>query len=324
MIALEIDVLGKDMDALFADPSKRTISKTEVRRRMLDANVADISCKAQTPTAKNGTIEGYASVWDVVDHQGEVVRRGAFTKTIAEAGKKLPLMIIHFARGGDVMAAVGAITELKEDEYGLWFKATWLGDELSQTVRDKCLELDKADISIGSSIGYKTINYGFTKDAANDRTYVELRELALKEITITLKPANDVALITSAKDADDVTDLIPAIKPIAEAKTDELSTEQKTELLVTVFGSAEKAVSFGNALKGIAEKTLGLATDEPQNTADADGSTKSINSQADSGKEKNDDDASTAIAAAQDSLDRQDEARRMALRRVEVLANSGR
>ena len=311
-------MLMKEIDALFTDPSKRTITKSETRRRSLDGKSAYIECKATSPTSKNGTIEGYASVWDVIDAQGEVVRRGAYTKTINERGAKLPLMVSHFRDGGDVMSAVGGIVELKEDDYGLWFKASFFSDELAQKVRERCKELAEMDVKLGSSVGYKIINYGFTKDEETGRTHMELRELALKEITVTLRPANKYALVTAAKTADDVCEILPALKPIADADVDKMTADEKNALVVSVFGDKAKAESLGKALKGIADKTLGLLPQEPQPAANSDGASGSEDPSVGTDKGETGKNANTESAVEQNSGRRVVESARLLLAQLEA------
>ena len=49
----------------------------EVMHKSLRFDVASID-------EEQGIFEGYASVWDIVDHDGDVVERGAFAYTIRE------------------------------------------------------------------------------------------------------------------------------------------------------------------------------------------------------------------------------------------------
>ncbi len=187
---------------IFTDPSKAEISKHAVRHHRLGKNFLDI--KEDAPGAKHGTIEGYASQFNVVDHQREIVRPGAFTKTIAEQDGKIVLSAKHFARGGDLEHAVATVVELREDEYGLKFKANWHADEASQRIRQKVLALRKSGVKVFTSIGYIPMKWGYIKSEENDAmTLLELTEIALKEITITLNPANEGAVVLDAKDKKD-------------------------------------------------------------------------------------------------------------------------
>jgi HK97 family phage prohead protease len=268
------DAMATELDVLFADPTERTYSKVATYRKTLAPEKTFIECKAASPLAKHGTIDGYASVWNVVDHQGESVKKGAFTKTIQERGSKIPLMVVHFSKGGDLMEAVGGTVELTEDDYGLKFSALWLGDARSQAVREKVMALRKQDLKIGASIGYRVIDYGFVKDERDGRTHTELRELALGELTVTLKPANEGAVITGAKTDEERQSLLTPFAPIADSK--DLDDEGR-EQLVEELGGAEAVESLGNALKGIAEQTLGLLASKSQDTKPKDGDKKSAN-----------------------------------------------
>jgi len=185
------------LDAL-ADPGRATISKNAVYHRKLEANWLDT--KAKAPGAPYGSIEGYASQFDVVDHQREIVRKGAFAKTITEGGGKIVLSARHFARGGDIEHAVAAIVELREDDYGLKFRANFFKDDASQLLRQKILDLRAAGVKVYSSIGYIPVKWGYIVDEASKTQLVEHTEIALKEITLTLVPANEGAVILDAKD----------------------------------------------------------------------------------------------------------------------------
>ena len=145
--------------------------------------------------ADAGTIEGYASVWDVVDLQGDIVVRGAFTKTVRERGDRVPILVRHAAAGGDVPDAIGVTVELREDEHGLFFRGKFLNSERAQEVRRQIAGLLAAGARIGASIGYRVVRDGY--DASRKARVLE--EVKLEEITITLNPANTSALVTRAK-----------------------------------------------------------------------------------------------------------------------------
>ena len=313
----EENAMTIELDALLMDPTKRTYGKTATYRKALDPAKAYVECKAESPTSKNGIVEGYASVWNVVDHQGEIVRKGAFTKTIQERGSKIPLMIQHFANGGDILEAVGGTVELTENDYGLKFAAEFLDDEKSQAVRQKILALRKQDLKIGTSIGYRVIKYGFITDDASGKTYVELTELALGELTATLKPANESALVTGAKSTDDHQTILAPFAAIQEAKVEDLDDEAKTQIIENVYGDAEKAKSLADALKGIAEKTLVLLPDESQDVGAKDGDASPAGSSPDNQGTSADDGSTTEakIVAHRRERHREIERRRLAVMR---------
>ena len=192
------------------------IDSTERRTRtLLDTDLA-FGAKVATDT---GWLEGYASVFNVIDSYDEVVRPGAFVKTIAErvpAGK-VKLMSLHMAFGGDTMEVIGTITEAREDARGLWIHAEFASTANAQDARKLAVE---GHVS-GLSIGYNAITAAPVTE--NGKTIVELTELRLLEVTLTARPANELALVTDAKE---LTALVQAVGSPAPLGGRELSTEE--------------------------------------------------------------------------------------------------
>ena len=62
-----------------------------------------------------GTIEGYASVFGVMDSHGTVFDKGSFKKTIKDRGGKVPMVWMH-----ESWTPIGLAT-LEEDDHGLKF-----------------------------------------------------------------------------------------------------------------------------------------------------------------------------------------------------------
>ena len=168
----------------------------------------------------SGWLEGYASVFGVVDKQGDVVMPGAFAKTIAErvpAGK-VKLMLRHYTHGGDVLEVAGVVTEAREDEYGLWIHAEFSASAGAQTARGKVAE----GLVSGLSMGYSTIRAGKETRDATDVTL--LHELKLWEVTLTALPANELAAVTACKALAD-----EASAEILESKTISPATRRRIE-----------------------------------------------------------------------------------------------
>jgi HK97 family phage prohead protease len=130
-----------------------------------------------------GTFEGYAAIFDTPDAMGEVVERGAFTKTLQE-GKTRPMCWYH-----DTRQPMG-IVELSVDEKGLKVKGEF--DLNVQIAREKHSLMKKKAIR-GISFGFKTI-----KDAWEGTTR-RLKEIKLFEVSPVTFGAHPEALVTSVK-----------------------------------------------------------------------------------------------------------------------------
>lgn len=143
----------------------------------------------------NGWLEGYASVFNNVDAQGDLVEPGAFTRTIeanVKAGK-VKLMIQHYAYGGGVPELIGTITHATEDAYGLKIRATFSAVQDAQDTRTKILEGHLK----GLSIGYRPVKW--EEEEREGKVIRRLIEIELFEVTVTSIPVNELAEITAAK-----------------------------------------------------------------------------------------------------------------------------
>lgn len=162
------------------------------------------------------TFSGYASTFGNVDHGGDVVLRGAFTKSI-ERRPSPKLLWQH-----DVGEPLGKVLSLREDDRGLYgeFKIskTARGHDAYQLLRDGAID--------SMSIGYIPEEQEFKADDIR-----ELKSVDLLEISVVSIPMNAEALITMVK---------------AASRTDPSMARQITAALeasIDVPGSAE--VSHG-------------------------------------------------------------------------------
>ena len=214
----------------------------------------------------SGYVEGYASEFDKIDHQDEVVRKGAFVKTIMERGdRKIPLMMRHFASSGDIESCVGAVVSMHEDDYGLKFRAEYLPDEKSQELRAKVEALRAKNVRVGTSIGYRRMKWAYKDE--DGRRILEHTEIAHAEITMTLKPANEGAFVTGGKDEK----FVAAIKAVVDSKTEALDDKSR---LLEEFGGRDDVAGLADRLEEFVGKLRDLLTDKPQDTEDVAGSTE--------------------------------------------------
>lgn len=133
----------------------------------------------------DGTIEGYGSVFGNRDSYGDVVVKGAFTRSIDRTGGTIPLLWQH-----DPAQPIGATTEMTEDDHGLRFRGrinldTQRGREAYSLLRQGAIR----GVSIGFNTVQDTVEEGVRK----------LRELKLWELSVVTFPANDLAQVTAVK-----------------------------------------------------------------------------------------------------------------------------
>jgi len=162
-------------------------------RNLLNTDAKLVLGKAENDDP--GMLEGYAAVFGNVDRQGDRIVRGAFAKTVAEAipAGKVPLMALHYAHGGDSREVIGSVVSGVEDDFGLRIQAQLARTQQAQDIRSLIIDGHVR----GLSIGYEVLG---ARDVVEDGEVVqELTEVRLREVTVTARPANELAVITAAK-----------------------------------------------------------------------------------------------------------------------------
>lgn len=134
-----------------------------------------------------GHFSGYASIFNMVDSQKDMIRQGAFSKTLAESNGDIKLLWQH-----NFEEPIGVFTHLAENARGLYVEGTLLLDV--QRAREAHALL-KAGAIAGMSIGYVPV-----KHRIDPETGVRiLEEVALYEISLVTFPANSEARVTTVK-----------------------------------------------------------------------------------------------------------------------------
>jgi hypothetical protein len=215
--------------------------------RVKASDDADIAAGADA-----GTFEAIVSVFDNVDHVGDVVRPGAFTDTLAAwkaSGDPIPLWWSH--RMDDPSMNIGAVADAAElepgderipewadqwvkDHGGLWIKGQIdTGPEAS----DKAVathRLLKSRRVTQFSYAYDVEDEGTDDDGNN-----ELRKLRLYEVSPTPIGANELTELVSAKAAGMKAGRVLSAK-------NESTIREAVELLTGVLA----ALDDGNAAEG--------------------------------------------------------------------------
>jgi len=135
-----------------------------------------------------GSFEGMLSPYGNVDQGDDVVLPGAYTKTLKEQGPTRPLLWQH-----KTDQPIGQLT-LEDRPEGLWCKGQLL---MALDEAKKAYLLMKAGIVKGLSIGFESV-----KDSI-DGGVRKLKEIKLYEGSVVTFPMNEMALISSVKDAAD-------------------------------------------------------------------------------------------------------------------------
>jgi uncharacterized protein len=134
-----------------------------------------------------GRFAGYASVFDIVDNQRDVILRGAFSETLKGRTEEVKLLWQH-----QQDEPIGVFDRIFEDAQGLYVEGRLL---LDVSRAKEAYTLIKARAISGLSIGYSPVRYHI--DSHSGLRF--LKEVDLWEISLVTFPANEGANVTVIK-----------------------------------------------------------------------------------------------------------------------------
>ncbi len=178
----------------------------------LQQGIADVD-------VKKGIVTGYFSSFDNMDSDGDVIRKGAFSKTIKENFQRVRHLLDH-----DATKSVGKIQLLQEDAKGLYYESKAGRHTLG---RDFLLMVEDGLIN-EHSIGFVTIKQ------KNMGGYNEITEVKLYEgSSLQGWGANEMTPITGMKNFETVSVMMDNImKAIKNGKyTDETFAKLELQFL---------------------------------------------------------------------------------------------
>jgi HK97 family phage prohead protease len=157
----------------------------------VEHDILDLECEyKEMDTDDDGSFEGYASVFNNKDLGNDVIRQGAFTKTIT--GRKASSIKLLYQHKTD--EPIGVIDSLEEDKRGLKIKGRLdMGTQKGREV----FELMKMGALDSMSIGYRLTPDGYKYDDKNKRRVI--KEVDLMEVSMVTFPMNPKAKITKVK-----------------------------------------------------------------------------------------------------------------------------
>ena len=154
-----------------------------------------VQVKADDTGDGDGEFSAYASVFDNVDSYGDVIRKGAFAKTLESwesSGNTMPLLYGH--NFSDPFSNIGAITKAEEDDHGLKISAKI---DLDNPTGAQVYRLLKEKRLSQMSFAFD-VKEGGMAEIDGEHVY-ELRELTLYECSVVPIGANQETEILAVK-----------------------------------------------------------------------------------------------------------------------------
>ncbi|MFC4426212.1 HK97 family phage prohead protease [Deinococcus navajonensis] len=231
------------------------MSKSNTKPADLETKNLNIEIKAEP----EGVITAYAAAFGNTDSYGDVIQRGAFTKTITERKDKVKVLYNHDYYSN---LPVGKPISMVEDSYGLLtstkMSQTQMGQDIYTLAQEGALD--------SMSIGYSALKAEYPDDQASRASGIwrVITEAKLYEYSFVPFPANESAVITGIKSGTDLEREIKRWKAITELN---LSTKAGRVL------SAANAKKILSALSELQDLVSAAGLDEAADEGTSDDST---------------------------------------------------
>jgi Escherichia/Staphylococcus phage prohead protease len=198
-----------------------------------DFEVVEQSIAFKDVDGKKGIVTGYFSAFNNVDGDGDIIRKGAFARTIQANGPKSAKPRIKHLMNHNTSEPLGVLTELKEDATGLYYESR-LG---THTLGQDFVKMVESGLITEHSIGFSTIKRNQLQDYDGYKKnpeggWFELTELKLWEgSSLTAWGANSMTPITGMKSEADVAKVNTRIDLLCKALRSGTFTDETFDLL---------------------------------------------------------------------------------------------
>jgi len=157
----------------------------DIKAMNLPYNTKHTNAKIKSVDVDRRIVEGYFSVFDFKDSDGDVILKGAYEKTIKENGPAGKNRIMHLYQH-DPLMVLGKPTSLMEDEKGVYFKTIITDTTLGTDV----LKLYKDEVLTEHSVG---INFVQRDYSTADEAYI-VKEVKMWEGSTVTWGSNEMAI----------------------------------------------------------------------------------------------------------------------------------
>jgi HK97 family phage prohead protease len=183
---------------------------------------------------KKGIVTGYFSRFGNVDSDGDIIKAGAFAKTVKEQGPKSAQPRIKHLMNHNPSMPLGKILDLKEDSTGLVYESQVGSHALGQDF----IKMVESGLITEHSIGYRTIKRNQLQDYAGyqknpSKGMFEITEAKLFEgSSLTAWGANPLTPLTGLKNAVNIDNIISQQIAIEKFCKDSTATDETIEMLL--------------------------------------------------------------------------------------------
>lgn len=190
-----IELEGRDVAGYHDDDD----DKKKPKKKDIDSDyetVVEVQAELKMTTdndEEEGIFEGYGSVFDNADLGNDIIRKGAFAKSLRRKGPKgIKLLYQHKSD-----MPIGVFEKISEDSKGLFVKGKLA---LQTQAGREAYELMKMGALSGLSIGFRTNEKGYHYDKRSKKRIIE--DVELMEVSLVTFPMNPKAQVDMVKSED--------------------------------------------------------------------------------------------------------------------------
>ena len=183
---------------------------------------------------KLGIVTGYFSRFNNVDSDGDIIRPGAFTKTIKEQGPESSLPRIKHLLNHDPSQPLGKLTKLYEDGTGLAYESQVGSHELGEDF----IKMIESGLITEHSIGFKIVKRNQIQSYENYLKNPQLGQFEITEVklfegsSLTAWGANPLTPITSLKSETDIEKIVKQQELIEKFCRNSNATDETIQMLL--------------------------------------------------------------------------------------------
>jgi len=204
--------------------------------KSFDGNVKDVD-------SKQGIVSGYFSAFGMVDSDGDIMMPGAFKRSIQDWGPEAKGRVKHLLNH-DPSQPLGKILELKEDNYGLFYRSQVGSHRLGQDF----IKMVESDLIGEHSIGFRILREQKAAEAN------EIHEVMLFEgSSLTAWGANEYTPILGIKSLADTTKIQEQIKTFEKFIRNSDVTDETIELCLIKVRQLAQAIEKTSSTKAVEE-----------------------------------------------------------------------
>ena len=223
--------------------AKRKLDQIDNKKSMIYV-YKNQSLEVKDVDAKQGIVSGYFSAFGMVDSDGDIMMPGAFKRSIQDWGPDAKGRIKHLLNH-DPSKPLGKIMELKEDNYGLFYRSQVGKHQLGQDF----VKMVESGLISEHSIGFRTLREQ-KNDSAN-----EIHEVMLFEgSSLTAWGANEHTPMLGIKSIKNIDEIKEQIRNFEKFIRNSDVTDETIELCLIKVRQLAQAVEQMSSTKATVEE----------------------------------------------------------------------